>query len=333
MRIGLTYDIKDDMAAVSGLPEDAFEEYDLPETVEALAAAIGSQGHDVVRLGGGHNFLVNVLTGKPDLVFNIAEGRGNYRSREAQVPSVLEMLGIPYSGSDPLTLAVALEKPLTKELVERVGVATPRCRVVSSGTQMEQLDWSDFTFPVFVKPAHEGSSKGIRSASRVENLAELSRLMAHQMKLYIQPMMVEEYIAGEEITVGMVGNDPPHIVGIMRVVPKTRQEDFVYSLEVKRNWREMVTYECPAKLPESTLQKIREACFKIYSVLGVRDLARIDFRIAADGIPYFLEINPLPGLNPKSGDIVLMAGLAGWSYEKLISSILNSALRRYGYVT
>lgn len=329
----MAYDIKDDMAAVSGMPEDAFEEYDLPETVEALTAAIGSQGHDVVKLGGGHNFLVNVLTGKPDMVFNIAEGRGNYRSREAQVPSVLEMLDIPYSGSDPLTLAVSLEKPLTKEMVERVGVATPRCRVVSSGVQMERFDWSDFPFPVFVKPAHEGSSKGIRSASRVETLEELRRLIAHQMELYIQPMMVEEYIAGEEITVGIVGNDPPHIVGIMRVVPKTRQENFVYSLEIKRNWRELVTYECPARLPDTTLQKIREACFKIHSVLGVRDLARIDFRIAADGTPYFLEINPLPGLNPKSGDIVLMAGLAGWSYEKLISSILNSALRRYGYVT
>ncbi len=331
MRIGLTYDIKSEMAAVPGLPEDAFEEYDAPETVESLAAAISAQGHRVVHLGGGRSFLANVLAAKPDLVFNIAEGRGNYRSREAQVPSVLEMLDIPYSGSDPLTLAISLEKALTKEMVERAGVATPRWRVISSLKQMESLDWSDFPFPVFVKPAHEGSSKGIRNASRVASLDELHRLIARQMESYVQPVMVEEYIAGEEVTAGMVGNVPPEIVGIMRVVPRKHQENFVYSLEVKRNWRELVSYECPAQLPGATLQKIREACFKVYSVLGVRDLARMDFRIAADGTPYFLEINPLPGLNPESGDIVLMSGLMGWSYDKLISSILNSALRRYGY--
>jgi D-alanine-D-alanine ligase len=331
MIIGLTYDIKAETAAVPGLPDDAFEEYDSPETIEALTAAISAQGHQIVKLGGGRDFLDKVLAKKPDLVFNIAEGQGNYRSREAQVPSVLEMLDIPYSGSDPLTLALSLEKPLTKEMAKHAGVATPRWRVISSLPQMELIDWSDFPFPVFAKPAHEGSSKGIRNASRVENLAELRRLIARQMESYAQPMMVEEYIGGEEVTVGMVGNNPPEIVGIMRVVPKTRQENFVYSLEVKRNWRHLVSYECPARLAEATLDKIRESCFKVYDVLGVRDLSRIDFRIAHDGTPYFLEINPLPGLNPQSGDIVLMAGLMGWSYEKLIAGILNSALRRYGY--
>ena len=126
MKIGLSYDIKEQAAKAEGLPEDAFEEYDSPETVEALAAAISSHGHTVLKLGGGLAFLNNILEVKPDLVFNIAEGLGNYRSREAQVPSVLEMLGIPYSGSDPLTLSVCLEKPLTKQLVAAAGVATPR---------------------------------------------------------------------------------------------------------------------------------------------------------------------------------------------------------------
>jgi D-alanine-D-alanine ligase len=139
---------------------------------------------------------------------------------------------------------------------------------------------------------------------------------------------VEEFIPGEEITVGMIGNDPPQIVGIMRVVPKTRQPHFVYSLEVKRNWRELVSYECPARLPPATLERIRDAAFEVYQTLGVRDFARVDFRVAPDGIPYFLEINPLPGLNPESGDIVIMAGLMGRSYENLIGAILKAALRR-----
>ena len=316
----------------AGLPEDAFEEYDSLETVDALDDAIRAQGHDVVRLGGGRGFLERVLTARADLVFNIAEGRGNYRAREAQVPSVLEMMDIPYSGSDPLTLAVALEKPLTKELVASAGITTPRWRVIHSLSEMDNLDWSDFPFPVFAKPAHEGSSKGIYSASHVATPAALWGLVQAQMTSYAQPIMVEEYIAGDEVTVGMVGNDPPQVLGVMRVVPNTPQEDFVYSLEVKRQWRELVRYECPAHLTDDILRHLSEACMRVYDVLGVRDVARLDFRVASDGTPYFLEINPLPGLNPQSGDIVLMSGMMGMNYHQLISIILNAALRRYGYV-
>src|SRR5512143_2363896 len=151
MKIGIAYDLKQDLAAEANLPEDAFEEYDSLETIDALSAAIASQGHEVLRLGGGHGFLERVLANRPDLVFNISEGLGNFRSREAQVPSVLEMLGIPYSGSDPLTLAISLEKPLTKQIVYDAGIVTPRWRVINSLSDMDNLDWSDFPFPVFAK--------------------------------------------------------------------------------------------------------------------------------------------------------------------------------------
>jgi len=332
MKIGITYDLKEELAAEANLPEEAFEEYDSLETIDALSGAIASQGHEVVRLGGGRGFLENILGSRVDLVFNISEGLGNYRSREAQVPSVLEMLGVPYSGSDPLTLAISLEKPLTKEIVSNAGVTTPRWRVIRSLSEMDGLDWSGFPFPVFAKPAHEGSSKGIRRASRVSTPAELWSLVQTQMASYAQPMMVEEFIPGEEVTVGMAGNSPPQILGIMRVVPRTEQDYFVYSIEVKRHWREMVRYECPACLPPATVSRIREACLRVYQALGVRDLARLDFRIAPDGTPYFLEINPLPGLNPQSGDIVLMSGMMGISYNQLVVNILNAALKRYGYV-
>lgn len=332
MKIGISYDLKQDLAAEANLPEDAFEEYDSVETIDALAAAIACQGHEVLRLGGGRGFLEKVLGNSVEFVFNISEGLGNFRSREAQVPSVLEMLGIPYSGSDPLTLSISLEKPLTKEIVRNAGVVTPRWRVINSLSDMDNLDWSDFPFPVFAKPAHEGSSKGIRNASRAASHSELWSLVQKQMSRYAQPIIIEEYIPGEEITVGMAGNSPPQILGVMRIVPVKHQDNFVYSLEVKRNWRELVRYECPARLPEPTMLRIREACQKVYTALGVRDLARVDFRLAPDGTPYFLEINPLPGLNPQSGDIVLMSGMTGLSYNQLIVTILNAALRRYGYV-
>lgn len=332
MRIGLSYDLKDDSAETAGLPEDVFEEYDSLETVEALDEAIEAQGHEVMRLGGGRGFLEQVLAARVDFVFNIAEGRGNYRAREAQVPAVLEMLNIPYSGSDPLTMAVSLDKPLTQELVSSAGITTPRRCLVNSLADMDKLDWSSFPFPVFVKPAHEGSSKGIRSASRVMTPEGLRRLVQAQMDSYAQPIMVEEFISGDEVTVGMVGNDPLRILGVMKVVPRAPQEYFVYSLEVKRQWRELVRYECPAVLPEKVLRRLEEDCPRICKILGVRDLARLDFRIAPDGTPYFLEINPLPGLNPQSGDIVLMSGMIGIGYHQLIATILNGALRRYGNV-
>ena len=162
MIIGLAYDLKDKILLKEGLPEDALEEYDSPETINGLASALEAAGHSVVNLGGGREFLINVLNTRVDLVFNISEGRGNYRSREAQVPSALEMLGIPFVGSDPLCLAVCLDKPLTKKLASSAGITTPKWLVVKDRKGLDDVDLSDFPFPSFVKPAQEGSSKGVR---------------------------------------------------------------------------------------------------------------------------------------------------------------------------
>ena len=329
MRIGLSYDLKDKVPEPQGKPEDALEEYDSLETVDAIAKAVEAQHHSVVKLGGGREFLNNAMGQRVDLVFNIAEGLGNFRSREAQVPSVLEMLGVPYSGSDPLCLAVSLEKPLAKRLVSFSGVATPRWQVVSDTRQLKEVEWSQFPLPAFAKPAHEGSSKGIRITSRLENSQQIVEAVTGLLEYYQQPVMVEEFISGEEVTVGVIGNSPPRVVGIMRVVPRKKTDYFVYSLEVKRDWESLLTYECPALLGKGVLQDIADSSLKAYKALGCRDLARMDFRISPDGIPYFLEINPLPGLNPKSGDLPIMAGKMGWTYEALISAILNAALQRY----
>jgi D-alanine-D-alanine ligase len=329
MKIGLAYDLKNEVTLDRGHPEDALEEYDSLETVDAIAAALESLGHSVVKLSGGRKFLSNILQKYVDFVFNISEGRGNYRSREAQIPAVLEMLDIPYSGSDPQCLAVALDKPLTKKLVQAAGVRTPKWEVVSDRREMEEVCQDSFPLPAFIKPAFEGSSKGIRLGCRVEDRDQMARVTAAVLEQYQQPVMVEEFISGDEVTVGVVGNSPPQIVGIMRILPKKRSNSFVYSLEIKRDWQNQVDYECPAQLEAKVLKKIVDFSLRVFHTLGCRDFARLDFRLDQKGMPCFLEINPLPGLNPKSSDLPIMAYKMGWNYQGLISTVLNAALERY----
>jgi D-alanine-D-alanine ligase len=329
MRIGLAYDLKDDIEVGQNIPEDALEEYDSVEVIDAIASGLHAMGHSTIKLGGGRQFLSKSLKTKVDLVFNIAEGRGSLRSREAQVPSVLEMLDIPYSGSDPQTLAITLDKPLTKQIVRAAGVPTPPWLTATSQAALRGFSDEDFPLPAFIKPAYEGSSKGIRLTSRADTAAKARSITRALLKQYNQPVLIEKYIEGEEVTVGMVGNSPPLIVGIMRVVPKKKFKTFVYSLEVKRDWRNLVEYECPAKLNKSTMKRIAEASFNAYRALGCRDFSRVDFRVAKDGTPYFLEVNPLPGLNPNSGDLPIMSYKMGWTYNGLIKTIFEAALARY----
>lgn len=329
MKIGLAYDLKEAALFELGQPEDTLEEYDSPETVEAIAGALEAEGHLVVRLSGGREFLNNILHNKVDFVFNISEGLGNHRSREAQVPSILEMLNIPYSGSDPQCLSICLDKPLTKTLVTKAGIRTPRWQMVTDTSQLTQIIWDDFTFPAFIKPAYEGSSKGIRLGSKTDTVSQTCKVAVELLERYQQPVMVEEFIAGDEVTVGILGNFPPTILGIMRVLPKRGSGYVTYYLEVKREWEQLVEYECPAELGKDTLQEISNSSLKVFESLGCRDFARIDFKLSPEGLPYFLEMNPLAGLNPKSSDLLIMAYRLGWTYQALISAILNASLQRY----
>jgi D-alanine-D-alanine ligase len=328
MRIGLSYDLKETIAIQQASCDDACEEYDPPETVGLIAAALEAEGHTVTMLGGGQEFLDKILHDKVDFVFNIAEGRGTYRSREAQVPSILEMLDIPYSGSDPQCLAICLDKPLTKKLVASAVVSTPNWRVINDRQDLRQIDSRDFPFPAIVKPAYEGSSKGIRLTSVVEDAKQAIEVIESLLEKYHQPAMMEEVILGDEVTVGIIGNSSPKVLGMMRILPKQKNGYFLYTLEVKRNYLELVDYECPAGLEERVLRRIQSSSLRAFRALGCRDFARLDFRISAAGMPYFLEINPLPGLGAHS-DLVIMAKKMGWTHRQLISAVLNAALERY----
>jgi D-alanine-D-alanine ligase len=350
VKIGLTYNLRtssphssssnshDPANSTANWIDDAEEEFDSPETIQTISRALESFGHEVELLGDGLPLLRRLVGGsRPDLVFNFAEGTGSGRSREARVPAVLEMLDIPYTGSDPLTLSATLDKACAKQLVRGAGLATPDWLVVDHRFQADgQADdetvdirrrLTTMPLPVIVKPACEGSSKGIHQTNLVEDSDRLVEVVEQMVTHYRQPVLVEEFIDGDELTVGVVGHRPRQVLGVMRVVPKDAHgRPFIYSLEVKRNM-DLVRYECPARLSASDLQAVETAALAVWRTLGCRDVARIDFRLR-NHVPYFLEVNPLPGLNPATSDLPIISRAVGVEYPDLIGRIVQAAMER-----
>lgn len=332
MKIGITCTLRsgDRRQANSNSPleDDEEEEFDSPETVEAVGMVLRSLGHEVELLGDGEEMIRRLLDGKrPDFVFNFAEGHGADRCRESRVPAVLETLGIPYTGSDPLTLAATLDKDFAKRIVRAAGVATPDWVLVDGDIEEFRAALEALPLPVFVKPAFEGSSKGILESSLIHDRATLIESVQRLYTHYRQPILVEEFIDGDELTVGLIGNRRPDVLGIMRVLPLKASGPFVYSLEVKRDWERRVRYECPAQLSAADAEAVRQSAVVAWKALGCRDVSRIDYRLRG-GVPYFLEVNPLPGLSPKTGDIVLLARGVGIDYRVLVTRILDAAVER-----
>jgi D-alanine-D-alanine ligase len=261
-----------------------------------------------------------------DLIFNIAEGVEG-RNREAQVPALCELLGIPYTGSDSATLAIALDKALCKKVLSQHGVPTPKFQVMETGR--ERLD-QELKFPLIVKPNAEGSSKGIGTASVVDNEEELRVKVASIIDRYRQPALVEEYIHGREFTIGLLGNKRR-----LRVLPpmEIRFKDSnlprpVYDYVVKQEWEKHVEYECPARLTEAETRAIEKVARATFASLECRDFARVDLRMAADGKIYVFEVNPLPGMTPGYSDLVLISKGAGMDYDQLMAEIMVGGLRR-----
>lgn len=326
MRIGIAYDLKSDFEVEADRPDDALEEYDSLATIEAIASALRSRGHDAVLMGGGRSFLEKLLSDAPELVFNIAEGHST-RSREAWVPSACEMLGVPVTHADPLTCALTLDKGLAKRVAASCGVPTPAFAVVRTAAKVEHLG---LRYPVIAKPLGEGSSIGIRRTSRSKDAAALREDVSRLLAGYRQGVLVEEFCAGPEFTVGILGTgEAARVIGALHVRPRSgRLEEFIYSVEVKRNWREEVEYVYPPPVAPALARSIEEVALAAHRGLGCRDVSRVDVRLDASGAPQFIEVNPLPGLNPETGDLCILAKRAGLAYEDLVNAIVDSAVAR-----
>lgn len=327
MDIAIAFDLRSDFAPEPGAPIDRLEEYDTRETVEAVARALASHGHRPRLIGGGRRFVEAVLAGPPELVFNIAEGWGT-RSREAHVPAVCEMLAIPFTHSDPLTFAVTLDKVMAKRIVASHDVPTAPFSVVRSLDDLADLR---LPFPLFVKPACEGSSIGIRRSSRVVDAKALAVEVGRTLADYGAPALVEIFLPGVEATVGVLGNgNRAEVLGVMEIEPRNaRRDEFVYGLETKRGYLEEVAYHVPPKnLSAAQIREIERVALASFAALGCRDVARIDVRLDGRGVPNFIEANALPGLSPVSSDLVIMTKARGATFEELIGRIVDAALAR-----
>jgi D-alanine-D-alanine ligase len=327
LRIALCYDLKSDYLAAGFPPEDVME-FDEEETIQSLAGALEELGHDAERVGRGVELARRLAAGERwDLVFNVAEGVSG-RSREAQVPALCELFDQPYTFSDPLTCAVTLDKPMTKRLIRDGGIATPQFAVIERPEEAEALS---LELPLFVKPVAEGSSKGVTGRSRVSSREELREACAELIRVFRQPVLVEAYLPGREITVGIVGNDgDASVVGAMEITFNDGT-DGDYTAINKQEYESRVTYRLLDGGPLAA--KVREMALASFRLLSCRDVARFDFRCDAAGEPHFLEVNPLPGLHPTYSDLPIMSTLAGISYTELLGRIIETSARRWGLWT
>ena len=329
LKVGITYNLKKDFTRQENQPIDLLEEFDSEETIDAIRKALESEGYEVIKLGGDTGLIDRLRQASVDIVFNIAEGLQG-RNREAHIPALLEFLNIPYTGSDPLTLSLTLDKAMAKRIVMSQDIPTPRFKKVE---RREDLNDLDLRYPLFVKLCYEGSSKGVRLDSKILDPQSLREKTKGLLETYGSPLLVEEFVKGPEFTVGILGNEAPLVLGVMQIEIKGRPpEESIYSLEIKREWEEKVQYHCPPSIDQNLLKKIEEVALRSYRALECRDVSRVDIRVGEDHTPYFLEINPLPGLSPVYGDLVIMARSMGWDYAELVKTILHHALKRYGWM-
>ncbi len=324
LRIGFTFNLKRSDALKN---DDSQAEYDPPETIIAIQSAIESLGHEVVPLEANSELPQRLVESKVDVVFNIAEGLSG-RNREAQVPALCELIGVPYTGSDSATLALALDKALCKRILRQHDILTPEFQVMATGREKLSPALQQ-KFPLIVKPNAEGSSKGIASTGVVDDEPGLRTAVKELLERYRQPVLVEEYIAGREFTVGLLGDKRPRVLPPMEICFKDKSKARpIYDYEVKQEWEKHVHYACPAPLSPAELKAVERASLRTFTALDCRDVARVDLRMSADGAVYVLEVNPLPGLTPDYSDLVLISKAVGFDYRTLIAEILSGALRR-----
>ncbi len=319
------------------IARDEFAEWDSPTTIAAVESALSHLGK-VIRLEANEDFPERLREARPDIVFNIAEGFHGV-NREAHVPAICEFFGIPYSGSDPFTLSLCLDKARTKETLTFHGIPTPKFAVVEKIEDLEALG-RPLSLPLFVKPLHEGSSKGITDGNLCWDRAHLLRQTEFLLENYDQPVLVEEYLPGKEFTCAVFGNgDEAMVLPIVGMnfesLPKGALP--IYGFDAKFVWdrpeNPLDIFQCPARITRELQASIERVTLDAFRVLGCRDWARIDVRLDAVGVPNVLEVNPLPGILPDPADNSCMpkaARAAGISYDELIQNCLKYAAARQG---
>jgi len=326
--VGITYDLKSDWQASNEDPIDAAAELDGHKTIESLKNALESAGHKVVLIGGARQLIDQVTHGhlKVDLVLNISEGFKG-RNRESQVPALLDLYNIPFVGADALTLGVTLDKVVAKKCFMADGI--PTARYFKATLEDNLFELNTIGFPLFVKTLHEGTSKGITQASRVENFEQLKAQVERICLNYKQPALVEEFIKGTEFTVAVIGNDPPVAMPVVQyaIAGKTSLGNEFYSY--RHVAEKLVEHICPAPIDGKLATLLQTLAVRAYNAVDCRDFGRVDFRVDEKGNPFVLEINPLPNLNPDDV-FVLFGKVLNMSYDQIINKIMDEALARLG---
>ncbi|MDH4043192.1 MAG: D-alanine--D-alanine ligase [Gemmatimonadota bacterium] len=350
MRIGLAYNQRPstgstnrEAAVPADLPTtddafvaagDAFVEWDEPETIDAVAHALHIFG-EVVLLEAVADFPQRLAAARVDLLFNMAEGVTG-PSREAHVPAIAEFLGVPYTASDPLTLALALHKGRAKEAFLARGIPTAPYALVDSDADLSRLD--DLAYPAFLKPVWEGSSKGIAEANYVTDAAAARRRAREILTTYRQPVLAEEYLPGDEFTVAVLGNgSESRALPIIRYLFETLPEGALPIMGYEAKWvwdapgQTFEVLECPARVSTALALRITDTALAAARALGCRDWARVDVRLDGQGVPNVVEVNPLPGVIPNPADnscFPCAARAVGMSYDELIQTVVRIAWRR-----
>jgi D-alanine-D-alanine ligase len=326
-KIGLVYDLRKDYLA-AGFSEEDTAEFDSEETINFLEAAIISLGYETERIGNGRALASALESGRRwDMVFNIAEGVGG-RCREAYVPALLEMYGVPYTFSDPLVCALTLDKAMAKIVVAQASLATPDFKVVRNYDDILAVD---MPYPLFAKPLAEGTGKGIDQNSTVDDFSMLESVCCDLLHRCRQPVLVEQYLPGREFTVGILGSgSSASVIGTMEIDVLCRDEPAVYSFINKEECESRIVY---SRLEEPLLKaEVEKLALDCYNVLQCRDSGRVDIRCDVFGRPCFIEVNPLAGLHPTHSDLCMIAANEGMSYRDLIGAIVSNAFARYDMV-
>jgi D-alanine-D-alanine ligase len=322
LRVGLTYDLRATWRA-RGLSEEDVAEFDSPQTIDALAGTLEEIGHDVDRIGNVHDLVARLQTGdRWDLVFNICEGFAGY-GREAQVPALLDAFQIPYVFSDPLVAALTLHKGMTKHVLRDLGLPTAPFAVASS---LADLDSFALPFPVLGKPVAEGTSKGIGADAIARDPAALRTLCERLLAKHRQPVLVEAFLPGRELTVGILGTGAEaRAVGAMEITLLHGADEGVCTFRNKEDCERLVRYDLAT---DPAARRAEEIAVAAWRALGARDGGRVDLRADAEGAFQILELNPLPGMHPTHSDLPILWSLGGREYLDLVSAIVASARRR-----